>query len=45
MRKELLAKILFVVVALVFATDVMAQVPQGFNFQAVARDNEGNILL
>lgn len=44
MRKELLAKILFVVVALVFATDVMAQVPQGFNFQAVARDSEGNIL-
>lgn len=29
---------------LLFAADVMAQVPQGFNFQAVARDASGEII-
>lgn len=29
---------------LLFAADIMAQVPQGFNFQAVARDSNGEVI-
>lgn len=41
---KLVAKMMFLVAMLVFATDVMAQVPQGFNFQAVARDANGELI-
>ncbi|WP_421775540.1 tail fiber domain-containing protein [Gracilimonas sp.] len=37
-------KILFTVFAVFFAAELMAQVPQGFNFQAVARDADGELI-
>ncbi len=37
-------KILFTVFAVLFAAELMAQVPQGFNFQAVARDADGELI-
>lgn len=44
MMNKLLYKFFFVVAAFLFATEVLAQVPQGFNFQAVARDAEGELI-
>ncbi|MEX0721225.1 MAG: tail fiber domain-containing protein [Balneolaceae bacterium] len=44
MMNKLLSKLILTVAALLFATDIMAQVPQGFNFQAVARDADGELL-
>ncbi|HBQ61679.1 MAG TPA: hypothetical protein DD671_19235, partial [Balneolaceae bacterium] len=41
---KLVTKMMFLVAILLFATDVMAQVPQGFNFQAVARDANGELI-
>lgn len=41
---KLQLNMLLVIAAILFATDVMAQVPQGFNFQALARDSEGELI-
>lgn len=41
MNNRLFYKLVFTVFAVLFATELMAQVPQGFNFQAVARGNDG----
>lgn len=41
---KILSKLLFTVLAVLFTAEVIAQVPQGFNFQAVARDANGNLL-
>lgn len=37
-------KPIFAIALLLFTADVMAQVPQGFNFQAVARNAEGELI-
>ncbi len=37
-------KTMLLAALLLFAADIMAQVPQGFNFQAVARDGNGEII-
>lgn len=42
--KKITQNILFIVALMLFATEVMAQVPQGFNFQAVARNAEGELI-
>ncbi|MEX2478602.1 MAG: tail fiber domain-containing protein [Gracilimonas sp.] len=42
--KTILYKLIFTVLAVLLTAEVMAQVPQGFNFQAVARDANGEIL-
>lgn len=41
---KLFSKLMIVTAFLLFAADVMAQVPQGFNFQAVARDANGELI-
>ncbi|WP_350213832.1 tail fiber domain-containing protein, partial [Gracilimonas sp.] len=38
-------KIIFTLLAVLFTAEVMAQVPQGFNFQAVARDGDGELIV
>lgn len=42
---KILLKLLFTVLAVLLAAEVMAQVPQGFNFQAVARDANGDLII
>lgn len=42
---KILSKLLFTVLAVLCAAEVMAQVPQGFNFQAVARDANGDLIV
>ncbi|MEQ8526120.1 tail fiber domain-containing protein, partial [Gracilimonas sp.] len=37
-------KLIFTILAVLFAAEVMAQVPQGFNFQAVARNADGDLI-
>lgn len=45
MMNKILSKLIFTVLAVLFTAEVMAQVPQGFNFQAVARDANGELLV
>lgn len=45
MMNKILLKLLFTVLAVLLAAEVMAQVPQGFNFQAVARDANGDLIV
>lgn len=42
--KQFSTKLLFLAAFLLFGADVMAQVPQGFNFQAVARNADGDLI-
>ncbi len=42
--KNLLQKLIFTVLVALCAAEVMAQVPQGFNFQAVARNAAGELI-
>lgn len=42
---NILSKLIFTVLAVLMTAEVMAQVPQGFNFQAVARDANGDLLV
>lgn len=42
--KTLLQKIFVLLIAVICTAEVMAQVPQGFNFQAVARSADGEVL-
>ncbi|MEX2604005.1 MAG: hypothetical protein WD361_07365, partial [Gracilimonas sp.] len=44
MMNKILSKLIFTMLAVLFTAEVMAQVPQGFNFQAVARDADGNLI-
>ncbi len=37
-------RLLFSILAVLFTAEVMAQVPQGFNFQAVARNADGDLI-
>ncbi|WP_428235318.1 tail fiber domain-containing protein [Gracilimonas sp.] len=41
---NLFYKLLFTILAVMFTAEVMAQVPQGFNFQAVARNADGDLI-
>lgn len=41
---KLLYKLIFSVLAVLFTAEVIAQVPQGFNFQAVARNADGDLI-
>ncbi|MCP9291746.1 tail fiber domain-containing protein [Gracilimonas sediminicola] len=41
---NLFYKLLFTILAVLFTAEVMAQVPQGFNFQAVARNADGDLI-
>lgn len=45
MMNKILSKLIFTLLAVLFTAEVMAQVPQGFNFQAVARDANGELLV
>jgi hypothetical protein len=42
--RNFVTKMICLAAFLLFAADIMAQVPQGFNFQAVARDASGEII-
>lgn len=42
--RKFVTKMIGLAVLLLFTAEVMAQVPQGFNFQAVARDASGEII-
>jgi hypothetical protein len=42
--KNLFYKLIFSILAVLFTAEVMAQVPQGFNFQAVARNADGDLI-
>lgn len=44
MMNNITTKIIFTFLAVLFTAEVMAQVPQGFNFQAVARDADGELI-
>ncbi|MBO6585299.1 MAG: tail fiber domain-containing protein [Gracilimonas sp.] len=41
---KLFYKLIFAILAVLFTAEVMAQVPQGFNFQAVARNADGDLI-
>ena len=37
-------KLVYIFIALMLSTTIFAQVPQGFNYQAVARDGDNAVL-
>ena len=44
MMNKILYKLIFTVLAVLLTAEVIAQVPQGFNFQAVARNADGDLI-
>ncbi|WP_421775542.1 tail fiber domain-containing protein [Gracilimonas sp.] len=41
---KLFYRLIFLILAVLFTAEVVAQVPQGFNFQAVARNADGDLI-